>query len=256
MYRPVRLGGAFLAFWCAVGSFGQESLETLEREGIERIAEGKAVESRVADISERTRKLREAYEDQLKLVQGLETYIELLDTQLAGQRNEIEVLGKSITDVAVLERQVLPLMLRMIDSLETFVDLDVPFLETERRQRIEKLRALMGRSDVTVAEKCRRVFEAYQVENEYGRKIDSYQDIIELDGARREVDVLRFGRIALVAQTRDAATTAVWDHQAGAWELLDAGTYRNSIRKGIQMARKQASIDLVTLPVAAPEVAK
>ncbi len=245
MYRPVRLGGAFLAFWCAVGSFGQESLETLEREGIERIAEGKAVESRVADISERTRKLREAYEDQLKLVQGLETYIELLDTQLAGQRNEIEVLGKSITDVAVLERQVLPLMLRMIDSLETFVDLDVPFLETERRQRIEKLRALMGRSDVTVAEKCRRVFEAYQVENEYGRTIESYTAKLDLEGASYDAEFLRVGRLGLLYRTVGSENVGYWDPDSGTWQALPRTPWANMIDKGMKVARQEVAPELI-----------
>ena len=64
------------------------------------------------------------------------------------------------------------------------------------------------------------------------------------------------GRVALVAQTKDATTTAVWDHDAKQWLVLDPGTYRNSVRQGIRMAKKQASIDLVSLPIPAPTAAE
>ena len=107
-----------------------------------------------------------------------------------------------------------------------------------------------------MAEKFRQVLEAYQIENDYGRKIDTYQRIVEIDGQQREVDILRMGRVALVAQTKDATTTAVWDHDAKQWLVLDPGTYRNSVRQGIRMAKKQASIDLVSLPIPAPTAAE
>mgnify|MGYP003717135689 CR=1 FL=1 len=84
----------------------------------------------------------------------------------------------------------------------------------------------------------------------------SAQDIVEIDGEEKEVDVLRVGRVALVAQTRDATTTVVWNHSDKTWQKLDAGTYRNSVREGIKMSKKQASIDLVTLPIPAPVAAE
>jgi len=34
---------------------------------------------------------------------------------------------------------------------------------------------------------------------------------------------------------------------------LSRGEYRNAIMKGLRIARKEASIDLMNLPVAAPE---
>ncbi len=232
------------------------NLDQVQSEGQKKAGEARASQQRIdAIVDEKQQKLI-SYRALLKQIEGLEQYNEQLATQIQGQQALMQRFDDSIAQVATIERQMLPLTRRMADALAAYVELDLPFHEIERAERLSFVNEAIDKADVDVAEKFRQVLEAYQVENEYGRKIDSYQDIIELDGARREVDVLRFGRIALVAQTRDAATTAVWDHQAGAWELLDAGTYRNSIRKGIQMARKQASIDLVTLPVAAPEVAK
>jgi hypothetical protein len=70
------------------------------------------------------------------------------------------------------------------------------------------------------------------------------------------VDVLRVGRIAMVCQTKDTTVSARWDNEQKTWEILDNVTYRNAIRNGIKMAKKQASIDILTLPIAAPEAAQ
>ncbi|MEE8233881.1 MAG: DUF3450 domain-containing protein, partial [Gammaproteobacteria bacterium] len=141
-------------------------------------------------------------------------------------------------------------------SLQDFIELDLPFDSEERQERMAFIQDNLTAADIDVAEKFRQVIEAYQIENEYGRKIDTYQDIVTLNGVEREVNVLRVGRIAMVCQTKDTRTSARWDNDKKAWEVLDNVTYRNAIRQGIKMAKKQASINILTLPIAAPEVAQ
>jgi hypothetical protein len=113
----------------------------------------------------------------------------------------------------------------------------------------------MERSDVTVAEKFRRLTEAFQIENDFGRTIETYKDALEIDGATLEVDVLRLGRIGLYYQTLDASETGQWDPEAGAWTHLSGGTARNQVRQGIRVARKLVAPDLLLLEIPAPEVA-
>ena len=157
--------------------------------------------------------------------------------------------------MTVVERQLTPLMYEMIETLDRFVKLDVPFLEDERRQRIDHLRELMGRADVTVSEKYRRLLEAYQIENEYGRPIEADRGEVEVDGARREVDFLRIGRVVLLYATLDGKRGGVWNADEKRWDKLE-DRYRNSLRQGLRIARKQAAPDLLTLPVAAPKSAE
>jgi hypothetical protein len=152
----------------------------------------------------------------------------------------------------VIERQITPLMLKMVESLDQFVELDVPFLVEERRQRVTFLRGLLERSDVTVAEKFRRVLEAYEIENDYGRTIEAYKGTLELSGVTREVDFLRIGRTALLYQSVDGEVFGMWSQQDRGWAPLPA-EYRNQIRTGIRIARKQVAPNLLLLPIAAPE---
>lgn len=229
-------------------------LDEIEREGMARTAEAQTVQQEVDDIAAEARRLQDAYQAELKLVDGLETYIELLDAQLASQRDEVALLERSITDVAVIERQILPLMTRMIDSLEQFIELDMPFLLEERRARVARLRALLGRSDVTVAEKSRRVFEAYQIENEFGRTIESYTGKLDLGDATYDAEYLRIGRLGLLYSTVGADRTGYWDTDARQWRDLPSSPWTRLIEGGQRVARQEIAPQLVSIPLDPAEV--
>lgn len=184
-----------------------------------------------------------------KEIEGLEVYNNQLRKQIANQNQEMKDLNAAIDEVSVIERQITPLMLRMIDGLEQFIALDVPFLAQERADRIADLKAMMDRADVASSEKFRRVMEAYQVEMDYGRTMEAYTGIHTIDGQERDVEFLRVGRTALIYQTRDASRQGVYNKQTRQWEELDS-SYRTQVTKGLRMAKKQLAPDLLTLPVA------
>jgi hypothetical protein len=176
-----------------------------------------------------------------------------LELQVENQERVKVDLEQSIANVAIVNRQIVPVMTRMIDSLEQFIALDVPFLNQERTDRVEDLKELMSRQDVTVAEKFRKVTEAYQIENDYGRTIETYKDTLDLDGAILELDFLRIGRIALMYQSVDGKISGVWNQDTQSWD--DASSQRNQIKLGLSIAKKQVPPDLVILPVDSPEAA-
>ena len=65
----------------------------------------------------------------------------------------------------------------------------------------------MANPDVNDAEKFRKVTEAYQIENDYGRTIEAYRGTVDINGNQQEVDFLRIGRISLSYQTVGGAVT-------------------------------------------------
>jgi hypothetical protein len=150
--------------------------------------------------------------------------------------------------VSVIERQITPLMLRMVTGLEQFVALDVPFLLEERKDRVAKLRAMMERADVTSSEKFRRVLEAYQVEVEYGRTIEAYPALLTVAGQEREVDFLRIGRLELMYVTKDGKMAGIWEKETKQFKDLP-DTNISQINKALRIARKQLAPDMLTLPI-------
>lgn len=212
----------------------------------------KASQQRIDNTAEQTDKLFREYRVVVKQIDGLQVYNQQLEKQIANQMEEMESLRDSIERVTVIERQVIPLMLRMVDGLRQFVELDVPFLEQERQERLEKLDAIMDRADVSVAEKFRKVLEAYQIENEYGRTIEAYPGTLTIQGNPREVDFLRIGRVSLMYQTEDAQHSGIWDQTNRQWMPL-SDKYRTPIREGLRIARKEVAPNLLKLPVPGPE---
>ena len=219
----------------------------IEQEGIERAADGQRVQQQVDQLHEKTRNLVDDYYAHLKLVQGLRMYNRMLQQQLNAQDDEIVLLQTSISEVATVERQILPLMSRMIDGLDQFVALDVPFLLEERRKRINGLRALLPRADVTVAEKTRRVMEAYQIENDYGRTIEAYKAKLELPGASFDADFLRVGRVTLMYRVVGSEDVGYWDIAGQAWVPLGSGRWRRYINQGLKVARQEVAPELISV---------
>jgi hypothetical protein len=213
--------------------------------------EAAAVQKRIDAISDETDALLSEYRTVLKQIDSIDTYDAQLQVLMESQKKEIASLDEQLGRVQDVARSVTPLMLRMVTAIEEFVALDVPFLIEERTKRAEDLRDLMTRADVTTPEKFRQVMEAYQIENEYGRTIEAYRDSLTIDGRESIVDVLRFGRIALVYQTLDGARSGRWDQQSRAWGELDP-SLRSAVREGLRIARKQVAPDLVRLPLRAP----
>lgn len=229
-----------------------QQLSQVLDQGERRIRLAQESQQRVDSVVTQTRSLGDQYRQILREIEGLAVYNTLLERQVARQMDQKEQVRASIEQVTVIKRQIVPLMDRMIAGLEQFVALDVPFLEEERKNRVANLQTLLERQDVSVAEKFRRVMEAYQIENEYGRTIENYKGSLEIDGLVREVDFLRIGRVTLVYQTTDGQNQGVWDQNNGEWVAL-GGEYRNRIRQGLRVARRQIAPELLLLPVPAPE---
>ncbi|HOP22765.1 MAG TPA: DUF3450 domain-containing protein [Gammaproteobacteria bacterium] len=245
-----------LAMIVGVTSVSYAQLEDVVKTGEAKVEEARKSQAKVDAIVDSSQARLVEYRSLLKQIEGLKVYNNQLQTQIDSQLQLIEKFEASTAQVAVIERQMLPLIMKMIDGIAQFVELDMPFNEQERAERVLFMQENIERADVDISEKFRQILEVYQIEDEYGRKIDSYSKIINVDGQEHEVDILRVGRIAMVAQTKDTKLSAVYDKDSKKWIALDNGTYRNSIKNGIKMANKQATIDVMTLPIAAPGVAK
>lgn len=209
-------------------------------------------QSRIDTLADQTDKIVSEYRSTIDQLESLRVYNEQMEALVAAQHGEMESLRSQIDDIELVGRGVTPLMLEMLDALEAFVALDLPFLAEERNARVANLRDMMDRPDVSDAEKYRRILEAYQIENDYGRTVEAYRGPLA-DG--RIVDFLRIGRVALLYQSADGEETAAWDKSQQSFVKLDS-SYRSSIKEGLRIARKQSRPDLIRVPLPAAEPAE
>jgi vacuolar-type H+-ATPase subunit I/STV1 len=207
----------------------------------------RASQKRVEQLDEETTKMLADYRQMLAESTSLKSYNEQLAAQVKSQDEQVADMTQQLGQIETTSREVLPMMDKMLATLDQFVKLDVPFLIEERTNRVAQLKDMMTRADVSTSEKYRRIVEAYQIEMEYGRTIEAYQGKV----GDKTVDFLRAGRVSLMYQTLDGNETGYWDAKQKTWKKDD--DYGDAIRAGLKVAKKQAAPDFVTVAVPAPK---
>ena len=230
----------------AQNSVGLAEIKQVVLDGLES---GRATQLKIDDIDDQRAKLANEYRATLKQNTSLQKYNDILRQTIESQNNSIGELKRQIDSVSNLEREIVPLMSEMLDTLENFIALDIPFLAKERKNRVEGLKSLLSNGNISNSEKYRRILEAYQIENDYGRTIEAYEGVLTVDdGSERTVTFLKVGRVALLYQTLDTLQSYIWSQQQREWKRLD-NSFNSEIHEGIKMAKELIPSDLMFVPI-------
>ena len=213
-----------------------DKTDDIVNSGLSRQKSGAASQKRIDDLAEATDKIVSQYHQQAKVVEGLKVYNDRLRRTLTAQEEAMAKLEKSIEGASLIERQIVPLMLRMIDGLDKFIAADIPFKLTEREARVNRIKGYLTNANVSAAERFRQVLEAYSIENGYGATIAVYTDTLALGAGELTVNVLQVGRSGLYYQTLDATKSGYWDKGEKSWKDLDS-----SFNQGITTAIRRSS---------------
>ena len=205
-------------------------------------------QQQINSVADQTDRIVDEYRSLLVEIEGLRIYNDQLERVVASQQSEISSISTQLENLEDTNRDVVPLMIEMAETLPRLIQADVPFRLDQRLSRAENLINALDFSDVTTSEKFRRILEAYQDEIELGRTTESYRSALP-DG--QQVDFLRVGRTLLFYQSLDGDITGWYNPNTRQFEQLD-DTYRLPVSDGLAIAQNQVAPDLVRLPVPAP----
>jgi len=198
-------------------------------------------------------------DDMVSEIRELTTRLTWLQYQK--KKHEIYVKGveESIADLEArklearqLRENLEPYLEEVVDRLEAFIPTDLPFFLDERQQRLSFLKSTLNDYNLDLGEKLRRVYEALTVEATYGKMVTSSDETLSIDGVDTEVTVFRLGRMAMFFQTLDEEKIGLWNKKTGQWEPM-SDNYGVTIRHGLEMARRERSVQLILLPLGAQE---
>ena len=237
-------------FLVSTSILSASEMESVLEVGRENSNQSSVSQEKIDGTEKQTDKIVNEYKVVAKQVEGLKLYNEQKRIQIQAQLDLMDKLDEQLVQVVVMQRQIPPLAQRMLESLESFIALDTPFRIEERQNRIDLVRSSLAKPKVTASEQVRQVLEAYNIEAEYGRKIDTYESTL-LDGT--VVNILVIGRIGMFYQTKDEQSSGRWNNETNTWDELP-GSYRKPIRNGIRMAKKLAPTDMLMMPVIKGEV--
>lgn len=245
--RAFALSAAIATLLSGAAGAADDKVSTVIGEQVKTEEAARASQKRVEQLDNEATKMLSDYRQMIAEAQSLKTYNAEIATQVSAQQAQVTQMTKQIGEIETTSREVLPMMQRMLATLDQFVSLDIPFLIEERTKRVAQLKETMGRADVSISEKYRRIVEAYQIEMEYGRTLEAYQGKI----GDKTVEFLRAGRVGLMYQTLDGKETGYWDMDAKSWKVDNA--YKDSMRAGLKVAKKQAAPDFISVAIHAPK---
>jgi regulator of replication initiation timing len=225
-----------------------DALTDLQKAEAQIFKQSAKSQAKINSIYEQTQDLLAEYRNIVDEADVLRGYNDHVQRMVDKQKENIVSLQKQIDGIDEIKQGVVPLMYKMIDSLEKFIELDVPMNIVNRKERVANLRAVMDDSNVSVSEQFRLVLEAYEIEAGYGTIFDAYQGEIDLGGRSLTADFVHMGRVAFVAQSLDAKNSWLWNNETRSWEEL-GDEYLKPVTDAIRMARKQLPMDLTKLPV-------
>ena len=244
---------ALLVSWAVSAQGTPQTVQTTVNEQLSTNKAAAASQAKVNQLDDETQSMLGEYRATLRETESLRRYNEQLALQIKSQEEEVTSIQQQIEDIERTTREIYPLMQRMIETMDQFVKLDVPFLLDERTKRVQTLKELLSRADVSTAEKYRRILEAYTIEMEYGRTLEAYEGKLGEGDAARTVNFLRIGRVALLYQTLDNDETGYWDVDKKGW--VEDDDYDDYVKDALKVARKATAPDLLIAPVRAPEAA-
>ena len=160
------------------------------------------------------------------------------------QEEKLSSLNQQIIDIEQTQKNIFPLMIDMINSLEALVKQDTPFLLEERTSRVQRLKDILDKADIQTHEKYRIILEAFKVEYDYAKTIESYQSKLN----DKTYNFLRLGRVALYYQSLDLKEYGYFNNQTKSWETINDAKSKSNIRKAIKIAKKQQNVDFLNLP--------
>ena len=112
-----------------------------------QVADASANSQRKIDrYAEKTVELASDYKNTLRIIESLKIYNNQLENLIQSQEQEMVSIQNQMDTIDTTERGVIPLMNEMIASLESFVELDIPFQLEDRQKRVEALNILASYS--------------------------------------------------------------------------------------------------------------
>ncbi len=223
-------------------------LKNLQKTEAKIFKASKKSQKKINHIYEQTQDLLAEYRNVVDEAEVLKGYNDHVQRMVNAQKAEIASKQEQIDGIDKIKQGVVPLMYKMINTLDEFVNLDIPVNIDVRKARVANLRKVMDNVDVTTSEQFRLVLEAYEIEAGYGSMFGAYQGELNLGDRAITADFVYMGRIAFLAESLDLKHAWLWNNTTRAWQELD-DSYLKPVTDTIRMARKQLPPNLTKLPV-------
>jgi len=237
-----KVAAAVIGLFAIAGSatVAAQSVPELQSEGQRTTAADVRSQAKIDSLYEQGQELLFQYRGVIDEYENLKVYNDHVQRLVDDQNASLASLQRQIDGIEGTKQGVVPLMYKMIDSLEQFIELDIPIHKERRLERVAGLRDIMQEANITDSERFRQIVETYKAEMDYGAGLIAYEGKLQFQGEQISVDFFHLGRVALMAQSLDLKNGWIYNNETNEWEAL-GDEYLSSLTKAIRMARKQTA---------------
>lgn len=235
----------------AVGGAAQAQLQTALNVAQQSTQEGASTQQQIDNIDDERSNAELEYRALLQQVESQRLYVAQQEVFIASQQNELDSLRLQIDSVGNIQRDIMPMLREMIENLENFIELDLPFQRDARLGRIADLYRDVDDPDISPAEKYRVILNAYEVEASYGRGIRTFEETTEVDGSEVSTAFLQIGRIALIRDDGNGNLDLLY---RGASDWVDVpSSEANNVQRAFRIAREVTTPEVFLVPLPGSE---
>lgn len=213
---------------------------------------GQQSQQKVNQLDRESRELLNEYQRLMRQTDYQKAYNDELKQSLKSQEETINSLKKQLEDVQLTRLHILPFLKDKSAQLKAFIQLDLPFQQQQRLDSVERLEKLLNSGKYNLAEKYRRVMEAWQAESDLSYELNHYRAELDYQDKRLSGNFLQIGRIALLFQSLDGKLSLLWDKKAKAWQPINDKDAAD-IQKALRIANKQIPPEFLALPITGAE---
>jgi hypothetical protein len=216
-HRAKAVAFALLAAMPIAAATGAEaqSLDSIIQAQASADREAAAAQERIGQLNDKANDAAAQYRQALADVDSLTRFNAQLDKQVKSQSDEIALIQRQLGEIDTTQREIQPLMQKMVDTLVKFVDLDVPFLIEERKGRVARLQEIMPRARLRPLARHVSGQAARRGRGEDGRVRAARPRVADVPDARRERDRVLEPEHAQVGGGRRLQGRGAEGHQGG-----------------------------------------
>jgi hypothetical protein len=205
-------------------------------------------QQKINQLSDQTIKMMNDYQKTMHKIDQIQQNNQILKTYIASQTIEIGQITEQQFQLTLLKQQIKPMIDKMYQALQSSITLDIPFDIESRKTKLTELSKILNSGEQSILAQFKALLSAYHQEWQYSYSSSTKQAIIDINGIKTTVNLLRVGRLAYVYQTLDKTKTAIWHSNNKSWVTLPS-KFTMDIYHSIQNIKQSKITELVHLPV-------
>ena len=134
-YKYISLFSLFSFILFSGSVLAQKNINDVIKTQEQQALKSKSSQVRINKLSNQTQRMLEDYKLTLHKIDNVKAYNKHLSSLIKSQQDEMVRMNRQLGEIDDTQQNISPLMIRMVNTLDEFIKLDIPFLMLQFSRR-------------------------------------------------------------------------------------------------------------------------